>query len=381
MSTTPILDLEQLPPEPPKPWVSWLTGGLIGLFIVFVPSGFVHFPDFNGFLLLPALYVAVAVHEFGHLVAGRFTGMESGGVRIGGFAMFRSGDHWVFRFDYRTLLGGGMAKSLPPKGEFRLTQYAWMVAGGPIASIALAAACGLAIVSYGSGSGGWVICQFWAALLTVFSLIPARVGLNRSDGARLWMLMRHPEQSRSWMALLMLQAEETRGAQPAEWDSQLFAEMLAIDPTSSEYPYCQLLAYYRRIDEGDELASLEHLENALSKSARSGKAVRHFIFMEAAFSSAIRRSNAAQARTWLKRACTLRKPETTDSVEAAIAICEKRYDDASTHFDAARSRIGRRRLDSGLIRFAKKKWTEYEKQYSAPVGARTEDETNGFQDA
>jgi len=29
----------------------------------------------------------------------------------------------------------------------------------------------------------------------------------------------------------------------------------------------------------------------------------------------------------------------------------------------------RRRLDSGLIRFAKKKWTEYEKQYSAPVGA------------
>jgi len=31
MSTTPILDLEQLPPEPPKPWSSWLTGGLIGL--------------------------------------------------------------------------------------------------------------------------------------------------------------------------------------------------------------------------------------------------------------------------------------------------------------------------------------------------------------
>jgi hypothetical protein len=88
----------------PKPWDSWLTGSPIGLYIVFLPSGFVHFPDFNGFLLLPALYVAVAVHELGHDV-WQVHGMESGGVRIPGFAMFRSGDHWVFRFDYRTAGG------------------------------------------------------------------------------------------------------------------------------------------------------------------------------------------------------------------------------------------------------------------------------------
>jgi hypothetical protein len=76
-----------------------------------------------------------------------------------------------------------------------------------------------------------------------------------------------------------------------------------------------------------------------------------------------------QARTWLDRACKLRKPESTHSAEAAIAICEGRYSDASKHFAAARARIERRKLDSGLIRFCKKKWAEYEKQYSMPAEA------------
>ena len=106
--------------------------------------------------------------------------------------------------------------------------------------------------------------------------------------------------------------------------------------------------------------ALRHLENALAKSARLGKIVRHALFLEAASASAMVRRGAAQARIWRDRACKLRKPESLHVVEAAIAMCEDRYEEAAKHWEAAGARAARRKLDSGLARFAKEKWAEYE---------------------
>jgi hypothetical protein len=103
-----------------------------------------------------------------------------------------------------------------------------------------------------------------------------------------------------------------------------------------------------------------HLENALARSAHAGKPLRCALFLEAACASANLRKQAAQARRWRQRACKLRKPESLDVVEAGIAMCEKRYEEAVRHWEAARAHVVRRRLDSGLIRFAKEKWAEYE---------------------
>ena len=55
----------------------------------------------------------------------------------------------------------------------------------------------------------------------------------------------------------------------------------------------------------------------------------------------------------------MREPLSTYGVEAAIAICEKRYDDALRLLNKAGVRIERRKLDSGLARFAKEKLAEY----------------------
>jgi hypothetical protein len=161
------------------------------------------------------------------------------------------------------------------------------------------------------------------------------------------------------MALWALQSEETRGVLPRNWDPELVRQMLVADPSSGEYPYIQLLAFYRLADEKNQQVALEHLENALAKSARCSKVLRQCIFLEAAFSSALWRKNALQARTWLARAGQVREPLSTGGVEAAIAICEKRYDDAVRLLDTAAVRIERRKLDSGLARFAKEKPAEH----------------------
>jgi hypothetical protein len=123
--------------------------------------------------------------------------------------------------------------------------------------------------------------------------------------------------------------------------------------------YCQLLAYYRRLDEGLEAAALEHLENVLATSARAGRGLRSLLFLDAASASECIRKQSAQARIWRDRACKLRKPESLDAVDAGIAMCEGRYEAALQHWEA-KAHIRRRKLDSGIIRFALEKWTEYE---------------------
>lgn len=359
MSPTPILDLESPPPEQRRSWFARTLGAAAGaavvLALVNLPA---RFPAFNGLLLIPALYLAVAVHEVGHLLAGKLVDMEPGGINICGIAICKSGDRWVCRIDWRQF-GGGFAKPLPRKGELRPEQFAWMVAGGPVASILLTMVCSLFIARDGSGAHAWLGTLFWMAALTITSLIPYSTGVNKSDGARLWLLRVHPEDALPWMALLKVQTEEAHGIQPAGWDADLVQQMMATRTSAPEYSYIRLLACYRSADQTDEPAAAEHLENALAHSARSGPAMRHCLFLEASSVVALAHGNANAARTWLDRARKLRKPESEESVLGAIAFCEDRYEEAAQHFSNALAFFERRRLDSGLARFAKKKIRQY----------------------
>lgn len=366
-SATPILDLDQAPPEPSMAWLPKLIGLLLGLVVGAIliladrdqlPQW--HWPPFNALLFVPALYVAIAFHEIGHFVAGKLVGLEAGGISVGAFVFTKSGKNWVFRFDWR-MWTCGFFKPLSGTVDFHPSRYAWFVAGGPLASIGLTVLCGLICVQYGSGNWDWIGSLFWTSLFTViFSAIPYSAGLNKSDGGQLWQLIRHPERSRCWIALLTLQTEEAKGLRPHEWNPQSFEQILTIDASANEYLYCQLLAFYRRLDESMEAGALEHLENALARSAPGGSSLRHALFLEAASASAIIRKEAAQARTWRDRACKLQKPQSLNVVDAGIAMCEGRYEEAVQHWEAAQANVARRRLDSGIIRFAKEKWAEYE---------------------
>jgi hypothetical protein len=365
VATTPIFDLEQPPPEPPGTWLPRLIGGIIGLFVTFLfiledqhklPDW--HWPAFNGLLIIPALYLVIAAHEAGHLVAARLAGIETGGIAIGGFIVAKSGKNWVFRFEKRLLYG--FFKPLTGTEDLHPARYAWMVEGGPFASLCLIVLCGWLSARFASGAWQWIGTLFWTSLIGLISLIPISSALNKSDGMLLWMLLRHPDLSHSWMALLAIQSEDARGVRPREWNPQLFEQMLPVDIRASGYSYCHILAYYRCFEEGAIDAALMHLEKALAGSARTGKAFRHALFLEAASASAVIRMRAEQARIWCKRACKLRKPDSLEALEAGIAMCEGRYQEAARHLEAARKYVIERRLDSGLIRFAKEKWTEQE---------------------
>jgi hypothetical protein len=272
----------------------------------------------------------------------------------------KSGRNWVFRFDRRRWLGG-FFQPLSSDVDLPTSRYAVCVAGGPIASILLSGLCWLICLRYGSGHWAWAGSLFWTSLfILLLALIPITAGLDKSDSARLWQLIHYPERARAWIALLTIQSEDANGIRPRDWDPETFQRILQVDASANEFLYCQYRAYYRCLDEGSESMALGHLENALEKSGRAGIVWRHALFLEAASASAMIRKQATQARTWCERACKLRKPISLEVVNAGIAMCEGRNADAVQHWQAGRDFVERRRLDSGLIRFAKEKWAEFE---------------------
>ncbi len=351
MSATPILDLWQDPPAPRvNKWATLIgltVGAAIGFALISLSDSL---PGFNPLEWMLFFYVAIAIHELGHLVAGKMNGMAPGYLAVGGFVMTKSGDHWNYRFEPRLILGG-MAGLLPDKGDLRVEAFAWMVAGGPIASILFAIACWIAFVKFDSGTD-WLGSACWASLIGLLSLIPMSSGVHQSDAARLWMLFKRPAQARVWMTTGAVGTENVKGIRPREWDSAMVARMLADGPEGGAMIWPQLMAYYRRLDEGDEAAARVHLERALAASAKSGKAIRQLLYLEAAEVNALMSGNATKARTWRERALKLRKPESMACVDGSIAMCEGRYDDAIRDIAAARAFMVKRKVDSGLARFA-----------------------------
>lgn len=368
MTATPILDFLQDPPLPQRAWKATLIGSLFGaafaLAIIWVENLFAEnawCPGFNGLLFVPAFYVATAIHEVGHYLAGKSLGLASGGFAVGAFIFTKSGDNWIFRFDRRLWIGGFFVPLVTP-ADVRVSAYAWMVAGGPIASILGAIAVWFLCQLQGSGEWNWLGTVFWACVFSMISLVPASSGLTKSDGSRLWGLFRHPKREQAWIALIAVHSQETKGVRPRDWDAESTEKIAAIDENAREFSHCHWLLYYRALDQGREEEALQHLEQALGNSSRSGKVIRQSLFLEAAWSSAHFRNDANRARQWLTRAIAIRKPESMEAVHAAISMSEGRHGDAERQWQAAIQWVESRRFDSGLVRFAKERWAFYADQ-------------------
>jgi len=362
MCPTQILDLTHDPPEARLSRRS-IMNSVIVLIGMIVPT-FIRNPAFNHWLWLPAIYVGIVVHELGHVVSAQFAGIQAGGIGVGGLTIFKSGRRWRFGFEFARLFGGVFIP-LPARSVSRPAQYGWMVAGGPLATVLFAAIVEIAVLRFGGGDLGWRSSLIWADLmLLALVLLPER----SSDAANLFLLWRDPIQSRSRIAMLQIRAENVAGVQPRAWNPWIFEEMLRISPSMPEYFYCQLLAFCRRRDEGKTQEALGHLESALSASAESSNALRQLCFVEAACACALVHKNIEAARTWLQRAQHLHKPESNDLAEAAIAVCERRYDDALRLYGSARDRLVRARLDSGIARFEVRKIVEYLRKCEAALG-------------
>jgi hypothetical protein len=378
VSTTPIFDLEQDLPKPrSRPRNVWRSYALLGsvglLFSYWAPP-----PSRDGLTyLLPALYLGLMTHELAHAVTGKLAGLDVGGLCIGGFMLVRSGDRWMFRFSLRWLLNvGGFVVPLPASREVPQSRFAWFVAGGPIASILLTTVCWLAVHRSGDEAGDWSRTLLWASVVfIVASVTPYSVQGMKSDGLVLWRLWRKPEFTRRLMNFLALRAAEIKGVRPRDWDGKLMREALDTTETEAFYTSVQLYAWYWRVDEGDETGALEYLEKFLASAGHGrSKALKRSACQVAAAASASTRNNPAQARVWMERVRKFGRPtaaESTEGIEAQIAMIEGRYEDALAHWTAMRVHLNRRHGDSGIIRYLRDRIETGETECRAAINGKS----------
>jgi tetratricopeptide (TPR) repeat protein len=375
---TPILDLEQELPVKPKSTRSrrWRILALSLYCIAVLTFSVAHafgfagdlslprLPAFNLLLMLPALEVAILIHELGHAAAGRLAGMKLGALCAGGLMLAKSGRHWIFRFERRFLFGG-ITVPLTSQGGFGRGRHACMIAGGPMASVLLTAACGFAALRFSDGAWQWIGTLFWMSAFTVaITVIPYSTRGLTSDAGLLRMLYRTPERARCWMAAVALQAQNMIGVRPRDWDDATVQQALETAESDAHYAAVQLFAAYRGRDLGDVAGALEHLERALASAGLAGNpTVSRLCFLEAASASAECKHNPQQARAWLKRAQQIKaakRPEETLGIEARIAMAEARFEDALDLWKRSRESIEKKRLDSGTARWAKERIAEAE---------------------
>ena len=154
-------------------------------------------------------FLAMATHEAGHAVAGRWVGWPPVFVHVGPVALARAGSGWRARFDRRLPWLRGRVETAPgPHARWRLLA---LVAAGPAANLAAAAlAMPLLLLSPSP------VVKCWAGLfaahslfLGAVSLLPVRERGYASDGLQLWSVA-------TGRGMLMQLRCGLRGADPGE---------------------------------------------------------------------------------------------------------------------------------------------------------------------
>jgi hypothetical protein len=303
-----------------------------------------------------AFLLAVAVHECGHLLAGllrggRFLLLIVGPLRL---ASTRDGLRWGRNRSFP--LFGGLA-SVAPRDASRIeADFGWLIAGGPLASLA----GGAVLVATGLGFGSvlaepvgawtfglWFLCLLVGGMslgLGVLALVPNRTAGFPSDGARLLSLWRGGPKAAREAALFALVAMVTGGVRSRDLPDDLVARATdaGAPADGGTEVAARLIAYSVALDRGDAPRAAEHLRAALPLAGAAPALLQDGLMLEWAYFQARHLGDAAGARQALARAGAYElSPETRLRAEAALALAECRWDDAAGRAEESLAARGR----------------------------------------
>ncbi len=309
-----------------------------------------------------ALFLALAVHELGHVVAGRAVGFRFGRFGVGPFCIEHQNDRLRVRW-LPPHLWGPFALVYPVTSERMSTSLAWYVAGGPMASLALAASAWSMAAAIGSGVG--FRFASWTALASacVFVATAQPFGTGSgvpSDGGRLWGLMRGDANARSAAALAVLDGQAVTGLRPRFWDPKVVA--VAGEMTRPPaYVLAAATALYRfAADHDDVEAARRQIRRMRSVYTNVPRWLRADAATELAFWLAYVDRDVEAARNYLADTRgVLGSPHRRCRAESAVSLVSGDLDRAKAQLDRASAASslrleGRTPLDDELLEKVRK---------------------------
>ncbi len=303
----------------------------------FAPEGSL-FGSGGGLLLAVsvAFLLTAAVHELGHLAAGRLAHLHFRELVVGPLTVTQTDDGLRLGAQRKLGLFSGRVTCIPEAGRSpaSLNQPMLLFAtGGPLASILLAGTGMLLFRLLGEGPS--VVGPVWlgefalmVGVVSFFFFLGAmRPGTYTSglpaDGSRIMTLWRNGPEARRWCALVALQGANQTGQRPRDWPAAVVEQALEPENGSFDDLTAHLLGYNWAMDTdqtdraGDLVKAAWESPIAWSSGARSQMA------LELAFWEAHANDNPTAAREWL---ALTRRPDQTSTLfnraQAAIELAE-----------------------------------------------------------
>ncbi len=188
--------------------------------------------------LLAAAWGALAIHELGHVIAGRSQGFALHFLAVGPLLVERSLDgRYAVRFNRSAITWGGRVRMYPKDGERLVRRCAVFVAGGPMASVflALAAWGAEALCARGARERFFGCFALASLLVAVGTAQPFGSGAGVvSDGGALRILLRGGDRAARAAAFLALGGAVLAGVRPRDWPAETVGRALAPSDGSVE---------------------------------------------------------------------------------------------------------------------------------------------------
>jgi hypothetical protein len=287
---------------------------------------------------VPLLWLVAAVHEAGHLLAGRIVGFRFVLFVVGPLRIERPGNRVRVGWNRDFTLGSGVAVCAPVHTRQLRLRMAATDLGGPIASLVF----GLLLLRYGDMpeqlglpalAKTLLVIVFNAcgvfSLLTGFLLnvVPLPLGSrHRNDIQKLLLLVRPGAQGDRATAQLALFAAAMAGQRPREYDPTWLQAATGLQDGSAEEAVGHQYAYQSALDRGDIQAAGQHLDRALALKAQLPVAFVPALLMEAAYYTALYRGDAATARAYLEQAKSGRDNSRVTWLRAEAAVLKAEGD-------------------------------------------------------
>ncbi len=295
-------------------------------------------------LMIPLFFVVIGVHEAGHALAGIAMKFDFRIFVVGPFLWDKERTGWRFKWNKNVNTFGGLVICIPSPVENLSKRFAAYAAGGPFASLLLAAvlySAHLALEVF-DVSAGWFtvvlnllfIGSVFSGIVFLLTIIPFHSGGFSSDGARIWRLWRGGDAGRFEMLLLNIISDSMAGTRPSQYNMQNLqeAQTLADKLDAPMGIYLQHYFYYQALDTGDLARVEEHLNKYLSQLDAIPEGVRGSVWIEAAFFYTWIKKEDMRARECFQRykPSALIPKAMVFAAEASIAILQHDREKAGT---------------------------------------------------
>jgi hypothetical protein len=300
-------------------------------------------------------FLAIALHELGHVLAGLSQGFRFYLYVVGPLKVSRVADRIEFGWNKSLQLAGGIAACVPvDAGQPDLAKrMAVMVAGGPLASLLIAAilfALGALFPSGGASRWFLGITALMSAAIFLATIVPVRTSSFHSDGARLLMYWVRRDAMTRWARSAALGSLALSSIAPRDWPEFAVAcDDAAMDASLDGIGIASLL-YYRELDCGNLEGAAAYLDHFLAHREAYPEPFRPALCLEGAWFEGTVRKRPAEARAWLDQSNggLIVEPHSRLRAEASVLLAEGRLPEARSKVDEALSMLDRMKTRVGF---------------------------------